>query len=164
MKSPAAWRHLLFAVGIALLIASAFGCGGVQEGGGPDGSEQDAGGDKGPLSDGKEGLDAIAVDRLGDRADTAAQNDGSMPSDAFPPPPFDAARFASCSPDPCGMGQMCVFFMPSNQRAQCEGIPTECRPSPTCACIEEAAAWCHVTHCAVDGGDVVLTCMTPVPP
>jgi len=108
--------------------------------------------------------DHAGVERDGPNADVTVSTDGGD-ADAYGPPSPDSAKFEGCAPYPCAATQICVFYTPNEQRAECDSIPSSCEPVPTCTCVKQAAAsWCTILGCSTSGGQVVLTCETPPPP
>ena len=94
---------------------------------------------------------------------------GGACADVFFPPPDAQPLDGGCYPYLCHTGQVCVgtSFLGSSVSASCAGVPEECGqdPSALCAClVQSSGAWCDMPKCAIDAGQIVLTCTMQPPP
>ena len=98
-----------------------------------------------------------------------APEDGGAPIDAnfgdvrVPPPPFDAATFDGCTPDPCGASEVCINFINGTgdniEYSECGSISGGCDPEPSCLCIVESYfPWCGTPVCKKMGSEFQVNC------
>lgn len=90
--------------------------------------------------------------------------------DAHCPPPDAAlgAKYASCSPNPCGVGQYCTDYVssfdggPFADYGFCSFSPPQCQCNLSCACL---ASWapCEAVSCTASDGGLTRVCRPPIP-
>jgi hypothetical protein len=152
----------------AYLIAALSGCGGEtgsSDGGtGREGGRVDSTVDA-PIRDvNSPDLSNFDVaDALEDAEDAGAPIDANFGDVRVSPPPFDAATFDGCTPDPCDAGEVCINFINGTgdniEYSNCGSISGGCEPDPTCLCIVESYfPWCGAPVCKKEGAEFQVNC------